>query len=87
MRLVNSNDLLKLKVMYGNIIDNMNRNNTPIWDQIYPCEFFSNDIENNRLYILVDENDNIVATFALCESNVGEDYVKWENDHGKALYI
>ena len=86
LRLANSNDLLKLKAVYGNIIDNMNRNNIPIWDEIYPCEFFSDDIENNRLYLLV-EDDDIVAAFALCESNAGESYVKWENTHDKALYL
>ncbi|WP_084113319.1 GNAT family N-acetyltransferase [Clostridium acidisoli] len=87
LRLANINDLSKLKAVYGNIIDNMNRNNIQIWDEIYPCQFFSEDIEKNRLYLLVDENDDIVAAFALCESNAGESYVKWENTHDKALYL
>lgn len=87
LRLAKISDLLKLKAVYGNIIDNMNRNNRSIWDDIYPYEFFRDDIENNRLYLLVDEHDIIAAAFALCESNAGEDYVKWENTHGKALYL
>ena len=87
LRLANMNDLSKLKAVYGNIINNMKRNNIPIWDEIYPCEFFSDDIENNRLYLLVDDHDDIAAAFALCESNAGESYVKWENVHDKALYI
>jgi ribosomal protein S18 acetylase RimI-like enzyme len=87
LRLANINDLSKLKAVYGNIIDNMIRNNIPIWDDNYPCEFFSDDIENNRLYLLVEENDDIVAAFALCESNAGESYVKWENANDKALYL
>ena len=87
LRLANISDLSKLKAVYGNIIDNMNRNNISIWDDIYPCEFFSDDIENNRLYLLVEENDIIVAAFALCESNAGEGYVKWEDTHDKALYL
>ena len=87
LRLANINDLSKLKAMYRNIIDNMIRNKISIWDEIYPCEFFSNDIENNRLYVLVEEHDDIVAAFALCESNAGESYVKWENAKNKALYI
>jgi len=86
-RLAKINDLPKLKAMYKNIIDNMNRNNIPIWDEIYPCEFFRDDIENNRLYLLVEENEDIVAAFALCESNAGESYVKWENAYDKALYL
>jgi ribosomal protein S18 acetylase RimI-like enzyme len=87
LRLANINDLSKLKAVYRNIIDNMIRNKISIWDEIYPCEFFSDDIENNRLYLLVEEHDDIVAAFALCESNAGESYVKWENANDKALYI
>lgn len=87
LRLSNLNDLPRLKAVYGNIIDNMNRNNIPIWDEIYPCEFFSKDIENNPLYLLVEKDDNIVGSFALCESNAGESCVKWENPNSKALYI
>ena len=87
LRLANINDLSKLKAVYRNIIDNMIRNKISIWDEIYPCEFFSDDIENNRFYLLVEEDDDIVAAFALCESNAGESYVKWENAHDKALYI
>lgn len=73
--------------MYGSIIENMNRNNIPIWDEIYPCEFFSDDIEKNRLYLLVEEHGVIVAAFALCETNAGESYVEWENVNAKALYL
>jgi ribosomal protein S18 acetylase RimI-like enzyme len=87
LRLANINDLSKLKAVYRSIIDNMNRNDIPTWDEIYPCEVFNDDIENNRLYLLVEEHDDIVAAFALCESNAGESYVKWENPHGKALYL
>lgn len=87
LRLAEIKDLSKLKIMYKNIIDDMNRNNIEIWDEIYPCEFFKDDIENNRLYLLVEGDDDIVSAFALCESNAGESYVKWENSHAKALYI
>jgi ribosomal protein S18 acetylase RimI-like enzyme len=87
LRPANINDLSKLKAVYGNIIENMNRNNIPIWDATYPCEFFGDDIENNRLYLLVEEHDDIVAAFALCKPNTGESYVKWENARDKALYL
>lgn len=87
LRMADVNDLPKLKAVYRDIIDNMNRSNIQIWDEIYPCEFFRDDIENNRLYILVEDNDDIVAAFALCESNAGESYVKWKDANDKALYI
>lgn len=87
LRLANVNDLSKLKAMYRKIIDNMIKNHISIWDEVYPLEFFHQDIENRCLYLLVEENDDIVAAFVLCESNAGESYVKWENLHDKALYL
>ena len=87
LRLANDNDLAKVKAMYRKIIDNMNSINIGIWDEIYPCEFFKDDIDNNRLYLLTEENYEIVGAFALCESNTGESYVQWENKNEKALYI
>lgn len=85
-RLANINDLRNLKIVYGKIIDNMNRNNVQIWDEIFPCEFFANDIKNEHLYLL-GENNDIVAAFALLESNRGENNMQWENAHGNALYL
>lgn len=86
LRLANKNDLHQLKKMYEEIINSMNKNNIQIWDEIYPCEFFQGDIENKRLYLLA-ENDDIVAAFVLCESNDGEDYLKWKNAKEKAFYV
>ena len=86
LRLAEKNDLPQLKTMYEKIIDNMNKNNIQIWNEIYPCEFFQDDIQNKSLYVLT-ENDDIIAAFALCESNDGEGHLKWENVKEKALYI
>ena len=86
LRLAEKNDLPQLKTMYEKIIDNMNKANIQIWNEIYPCEFFQDDIKNKSLYILT-ENDDIIAAFALCESNDGEGHLKWENVKEKALYI
>ena len=49
LRLANMNDLPQLKEVYRNIIHNTNQNNIQIWDEIYPCEFFCDDIENNLI--------------------------------------
>lgn len=87
LRLANIRDLSNLKAVYGNIIDNMNRNNIQIWNEIYPYQCFKEDIENNRLYLLVEDDDIIAAAFALCESNAGESSVQWENPNDKALYL
>ena len=86
LRMANIDDLPQLKAVYEKIIDNMNKDNIQIWDEIYPCEFFYDDIENKRLYVL-EENNEIVSAYALCDSNSGAKYVKWANKHDKALYI
>jgi ribosomal protein S18 acetylase RimI-like enzyme len=86
LRLAKKNDLPQLKTIYEKIIDNMNKNNIRIWDDIYPCGFFQDDIENKRLYILTEGNV-ILAAFTLCASIDGEDHVKWKNVKEKALYI
>ena len=63
LRLAVMEDLPQLKVIYKEIIKNMDSNNFLIWEEIYPCEFFENDIKNNQLYILFN-NDEIVSAFA-----------------------
>lgn len=85
-RLANINDLPQLKTVYGKIIEDMNGNDIQIWDEIYPCEFFGDDIKENRLYVL-EENGAIASAFALLDSNAGADCVTWQDAHAKALYI
>ncbi len=79
-------DLPQLKSVFKAIIENMNSNNIPIWDDIYPCEFFEEDIENEQLYLLT-ENGVIVSAFALCGSNSGENAVKWSFPAKSPLYL
>ena len=86
LRLANIDDLQQIKDMFREIVDNMNKNNINIWDEIYPCEFFKDDIENNRLYLMEDNNE-IVSAFVLCDNNAGDSSIKWKDNSGKALYI
>ena len=86
LRLANISDLPKLKNIFRKIVDNMNKSNIPIWDEIYPCEFLANDIKNSCLYVL-EKNNDIVSAFALNSTHSGEPYVKWKNTQAKVLYI
>lgn len=86
LRLAKKADLPELKSMYKKLIDNMNKNGIEIWDDIYPCEFLAEDIEENRLYVSVNE-DEIVSAFALCNTNSGAEYVEWEDKRASALYL
>lgn len=80
------NDLPQLKAVYKEIIKNMNYNQIQIWDDIYPCDYFEEDIKNTRLYLLLNHGD-IVSAFALCEGNPGEKTLQWGKDCVKALYL
>ena len=57
-------DLEQLKSIYKEIIKNMNENGIQIWDDIYPCGFFEDDIKNKRLYLL-KKNEEIISAFSL----------------------
>lgn len=70
-RLADMQDLQQLKVIYKKIIKHMEDNNIYIWDEVYPCDFFEEDIKNNRLYVLYDKNE-LVSAFALCDTKLGE---------------
>lgn len=85
-RLAVMDDLPQMKEVYTKIIERMDQSGIRIWDEIYPCEFFRDDIIRKRLYVMV-EKQVILAAFALCESNAGENHVKWTNGQGKALYL
>lgn len=85
-RLAAMRDLPQIKRMYREIIRNMDENQISIWDEIYPCEFFADDIRENRLYLML-ENMDLVCAFALCVSHLGSGCIAWENNGGKALYL
>ena len=85
-RLAVMQDLSQIKSVYEAIIEKMNREQIQIWDDVYPCAFFGEDIRNERLYVLQD-HDVIVSAFALCEANVGEKFIEWQDKQCKALYL
>lgn len=85
-RLAVMSDLKQLKEMYSLIVKDMDENNIQIWDEIYPCKFFENDIMNNQMYVLTDKEE-IISAFVLCDTNVGEKEVEWNNNLGKSIYL
>lgn len=79
-------DLPQIKCMYKAVISKMNENKIEIWDEIYPCEFFIDDIKQNRLYLMVD-GEVTVAAFALSAENAASSSLHWQNDNAKAVYL
>lgn len=85
-RLATAQDLPQLQSVYGAIIEHMNRNQIQIWDEVYPCAFFEADIQNNQLYVLM-ENTEMVSACVLCDTHTGENAVRWNVNHGNAFYL
>lgn len=79
-------DLPQLTAVYRQIIAHMERQGICIWDEVYPCSFFGEDIAQNRLYLLA-EGAEILAAFALCTSNDGAGEITWGGGQEKALYL
>lgn len=86
LRLAQTGDLPALKAMYKKIICRMEQDGIPIWDEVYPCAFFEEDIEKGRLYVLTQGRE-IAAAFALCETDGGEPALSWKDPRGRALYL
>lgn len=87
IRLATMENLNSLKEMYRQIINHMNKQKISIWDDVYPGEFLEEDIKNNRLYLLIEE-ENIVSAFALCKTNVAEESKmgRWEGKRNCKVY-
>lgn len=85
-RLATAEDLPQLISVFTEIVKNMNDIGIDIWDEVYPCEFFAEDIKNRALYLLTEKNI-IVSAFALCADNLGENAVEWQESSAKALYL
>lgn len=85
-RLATIEDLAQIKAIYKEIISSMEERNLHIWDECYPCEVFSDDIAQHRLYVL-EEKGEILAAFALCDTPDNIDCIAWEKKDARALYL
>ncbi|MDE7205885.1 MAG: GNAT family N-acetyltransferase [Lachnospiraceae bacterium] len=85
-RLAEIQDLPEIKHTFEQIVKRMQDNQLQIWDDIYPCAFFEDDIRNNRLYVL-SESTKMISAFALCSADEGEAAITWKDSRGKAFYL
>jgi ribosomal protein S18 acetylase RimI-like enzyme len=85
-RLATKNDLDELKVMIKKVVQKMYENDIKIWNDYYPFEEFAYDIEEESLYLLI-ENKKIAGTFVMTKSNQISTYFKWKNPNSPALYL
>ena len=85
-RLAQTQDLPQIKQTFQEIIHQMEQNNLQIWDDIYPCSFFEDDIKNNRLYVLTKKTE-LLSVFALCDTDEGAGTMAWTEQTAAARYL
>lgn len=85
-RLANKQDLPKLKTMFLEIADNMNKNGIGIWNEYYPYEEFEQDIKDKCLWLLA-KGDEILSAIGLFKSLPSTECFSWKDDGNKAMYI
>lgn len=80
-------DLPYIYAVFNEIIDDMNRHGIEIWDDIYPCAFFEDDIAQNRLHLLCDGEEVVSALVLADEKDEGEGTVAWHDAAQPARYV
>lgn len=88
VKLVTNKDLAKVKDFYQAATAKMRAEGICLWDDMYPLAFLACDVENEELYCLQDDNE-ILAAFALCKKGQGTEAIKWspERDDERILYL
>ena len=76
-------DLPQIRAAFAAIIERMNRDGVPIWDDSYPAMAFPGDIARGSLYIL-DDGGAVAAAFALFALE-GADDVQWRAPAARAV--
>lgn len=79
-------DLPQLNGVYRAVIRHMEQGGLKIWDEIYPCCCFPQDIAEERLFLLRD-GEALAGAFALCGECQGGAGMQWADPSGRALYL
>lgn len=87
-RLATEKDLPALETMYGEIADNLTKNNIKIyWSKFYPYEEIEEiDIKNKTFYVL-EENKEIVGGINLSTSHEKANQISWKHQTENTIYI
>lgn len=86
VRLANSQDLLPLELMYQSIVKQMEQEGLAIWDDVYPCICFPQDVKKQELYV-IREGRTYISAFVLSEAHEGQEDIMWGYPQARAFYI
>ena len=86
IRLANLDDYASVKKVYESVIADLKERNIAMWTGDYPLNVIKNDIENNLMYVLVDDSE-VLGCFTLLENDEQYQTVKWQASTFDSLYI
>ncbi len=78
-------DLPALKSFFQSVVLDMNNSGISIWNEQYPYEVLTDDIELKWLYL--SEEDEITSVFAVCNERGEKEFVQWKEPDKKSVYI
>ncbi len=85
-RIAQIEDLKAIQDTFQLVVQEMLAQEIIIWDDVYPRDFFHEDIIQNNLYVLEDHHI-IVAAFALTNENHAMTFMNWKDPLAKACYL
>ena len=79
-------DLPAIKVMYEEIVSDMNAKGVDIWHDGYPYPVFCEEVPEGRLYVLT-EGAEIISAISILDSHEGASHVVWREPDAQATYM
>lgn len=79
-------DLENIKAEYHRIMKKLEEDGLPIWDEVFPFDFFEDDIKKGEFYMLT-ENDTLISAFSLNMQHPGEGALTWMPGCSRAAYF
>ncbi len=86
-RLAAPEDLPKLQPLIKEVVKKMEEDKIFIWDDVYPLVMMEPDIKKQRLHVLENKKDGVIAMFSLCEENGEKSQLVWADESATSLYM
>lgn len=86
IRLANIEEYNQIKKIYEAVKEDLKKREIVMWTSVYPLDVIESDIDNNAMYVLENNENEILGCFVLQNEDKQYDTIKWQLK-GKPLYI
>lgn len=86
IRLAHIEEYDQIKSIYESVKADLKIRKVKMWTSTYPLDTIENDIINNEMYLLENDNNEILGCFVLLNDEQQYCNIKWQLE-GKTLYI